>query len=438
MHRFHPHRKVASQLQRRYSSYPVIRLLVLVLHIAILKDCCFAFSAHMGRYSGRLVQSIGETHNHDSLAGSGSDLNFAFKMGDPASFFLPGSLSGKFPERSLTQDEACLKPTKELLFVLAPRTDVIAEAPKSAVDELRVMESSLGNAVLRLIVTARNVSVAEEFQVILEVDAPAGSQVEWMDVSWSELGFFMVEDRMVDSVPIINGAGDRRWRRTYRLEQFKSGEWSLPGFQANVKLSSKSEAVKLKSESVAIVVEGLLEKDSGFETFRDLKDLPDHDVKPSSYPAVWIVLAVSAVVGGIIYAILRRRRRISPEGRATTRIELLQSSVTDHQSLLQTQAQLAVILKDYLGEVFQINIATQTTLEVVMLLEQRGVDVATSVEVKRFLQLDDEIRYSGSLLGERPAEGEGAQSLEEMSGRVNRLVQQLSQWRLAATQGKDD
>ena len=73
-----------------------------------------------------------------------------------------------------------------------------------------------------------------------------------------------------------------------------------------------------------------------------------------------------------------------------------------------------------------------------MLLEQRGVDVATSVEVKRFLQLDDEIRYSGILLGERPAEGEGAQSLEEMSGRVNRLVQQLSQWRLAATQGKDD
>ena len=212
----------------------------------------------------------------------------------------------------------------------------------------------------------------------------------------------------------------------------------MPGFQANVKLSSKSEAVRLKSESVAIVVEGLLEKDSGFETFRDLKDLPDRDVKPSSHPAVWMVLAASAVVGGIIYAMLRRRRRISPEGRATTRIELLQNSVTDHQSLVQTQAQLAVILKDYLGEIFQVNIATQTTLEVVMLLEQRGVDVATSVEVKRFLQLDDEIRYSGILLGERPAEGEGAQSLEEMSGRVNRLVQQLSQWRRSATQGKDD
>ena len=299
-----------------------------------------------------------------------------------------------------------------------------------------VMESSDGEVTLRLTVSPNEVRVAETFQVTLEVDAPQPAKVSFEDPDWNAYGFYLGGVSVERSYPILGGSELYRWVRTIPLESYRAGEQLMPPIQVLIEQLSEVQPKRLQSGTGKIFVVGMLGEEPAFSDFRDIRDLPLQE--SSGAGTAWLgwgsLIAIMALVA--VALVRRRQRTLSPDARALIRLTLWNTNTQAQGDVREAMEELAEILRDYLGELLQIEVVSQSTSEITTALVERNAPLAVINDVRQFLERADQIRFSGGFEGVDGSESRGGDDLVQDSKSIQQCIHLLSQWHVTLIRGE--
>ena len=121
-----------------------------------------------------------------------------------------------------------------------------------------------GNITLRLQTSKKEITIAEQLELVLETAIPEDMTVEFPGYSAS-LGDFTLRDSRLDT-PRMTGTGDSVFvvhRITYLLEPYLSGTYSIPAMTVTYTHNQNGSLVKkLVTEEMQVPVQSLLGPDA--------------------------------------------------------------------------------------------------------------------------------------------------------------------------------
>jgi hypothetical protein len=191
----------------------------------------------------------------------------------------------------------------------------------NATEDIHPIQKTAEVGPVRMTVTAdRNrITIAERLKLSIEVFAPEG-----IDVELGEPGDRLNEFRICDFAnrPNEPAEGGRRWTRSYDLDIFLSGEYSIPAMEARF-VDRREEAPdrpgeglregSIRTEPFSIEVTSLLEGEFDPTAFRDIKGPVVLPTESSRRWVTWVVAGVVAVAAAVLVVTWWRRRRARPE-----------------------------------------------------------------------------------------------------------------------------
>jgi len=187
---------------------------------------------------------------------------------------------------------------------------------------------------VKMTVTAdRNrITIADRLNLTIEVFAQDGVDID-MGEPGDKLNEFQI--RGFTNSPAEPVEGGRRWTRTYDLDIFLSGEYSIPEIEARfidhrkgdldqpVRSTSQpadqledrphTREGTIRTESFTIEVTSLLEGEFDPTQFRDIKGPVELPVAAGRRWIVWVAAAAVTVAVMVLLVVLWRRRRARPE-----------------------------------------------------------------------------------------------------------------------------
>lgn len=214
------------------------------------------------------------------------------------------------------------------------------------------------------------ITLAERLELSLEITVSEAYEVE-LPRFGEKLEQFGIVDYRTTQPELIDG-GRKRVRRSYVLEPFLSGDYTIPAMTVKFrKHGEEGEAHELETEALTIRVTSLLPE--------DVEDLEINEVtEPVDLPRrkrPWLFLSAAGLAllaaGGAMTWCLRRRGRgvaeavvMPPHERAFEALEKLVAEDLVEQGRIKTFYQrLSEILRRYIEERFGLHAPEQTTEE---------------------------------------------------------------------------
>lgn len=249
-----------------------------------------------------------------------------------------------------------------LAFSCGERESDIGEAAVYEIDETY----RRGPVSFRVAIDKKNITIAERVKMLLEARAEAGYQVELPRFGDKLQQFGIVDYR--NPQPELEEGGVVVTRRTYELEPFLSGEYSVPPMALTFWQEGDTMFHQLESDTLTVQVRSILPEDVEELT---LKDIAGPVSYPRSYAALYIVAGciVIATAGVLIFMRFRRKkreieRRIPAHEIAYMRLErLLASGLLDDKRYREFTAEVSDVLRYYIEDRFGLRAPERTTEE---------------------------------------------------------------------------
>ena len=302
-----------------------------------------------------------------------------------------------------------------------------------------VTETSDGDVTMRLIISPNEVRVAELVTVTVEIDAPELARVRFEDPQWDAFGFYLVGEITERSYPILGGSSLYRRVRTYPLEIYLAGEQMIPPIQCEVQSPAAQKTQRLKTGVGKVSVIGMLGDEPSFSDFRDIRDLPERSASESEVPWFWWCgfIAIMILAGNVW--LRRRKRSVAPQAKAMLRLAALLTEIPSGGDVRQGTEELSGILKDFLGDLLQIEVLSQSTGEICSTLIDRKAPSLVIDGIRQFLGKADQVRFSGRSIGVDAGSGESEsrdiESLVQDTKEMREWIRLLSEWQVAHDRG---
>lgn len=244
------------------------------------------------------------------------------------------------------------------------------------------------------------VQVAEAFQLELQLEVAAGSEV-FFPVVGAQLGKFdVLEHRDVFDLPATtNPTKLRTWTRRLTLESIATGNLEIPSIEVQVSQGGTLETVETNPIPVQVI--SVLEDRADPSQFRDIRSVVDIDVpQPESY--AWVAwglggsIAVICVVA-LIAAAVRRKKYITPREWALGELlELGESEAMQAGDTKTVLDSLSGILKGFIQLQFNVSAPMFTTDELLQTVaNQSTADSAELTKLRELLALTDQAKFAG-------------------------------------------
>lgn len=256
------------------------------------------------------------------------------------------------------------------------RGDHDSEAVKIESREIR-KEYAKGPVRVRLLLDRDAMTVAENLQLTLEIEASEGVAVEFPALS-KELGGFSIADEREDQ-PLLLKLGTVRYRKVYALEPFLAGAYTIPSLPVGFyekptggEGQDFQDKGQLETEAVTIEVRSVLAdkgSDSPLNPIFGPVDLPPEPLRLLfAFLAVVLILACSGVV---FWWVRRQRNREAPPesvlpAHAIAYLELqrlLDEKLPERGLFKLFYGKVSDVLRSYLENRFALQASTLTTQE---------------------------------------------------------------------------
>lgn len=255
------------------------------------------------------------------------------------------------------------------------------EAPAYEIDRT----VTRGPVDLRVAASRDTISIAERLELLVEARADSGWVVE-LPAFGDKLQDFGIVDYATDP-PRLGTDGRVVSRRTYELEPFLSGRYTIPPMTVAFREEGDTIVHRVESDTLRVEVTSVLSADS---TALELREIAG----PAEVPADrrWLIAIPAALAAIAVGALLWRRRRgraaaagrmVPAHERAFARLErLLAEGLVEQGRYAEFAAAISDILRLYIEERFGLRAPERTTEE--FLAEAAG-GLAVREEQKRIL-----------------------------------------------------
>ena len=274
----------------------------------------------------------------------------------------------------------------------------------------------------------QKVAIAEAFQVEIGLDTPSGAKVQFDEVPWNELGFYLSGETVDRVYPLNSERPMRRWTRLYQLEVYEAGEKELPRFRAEVSLDELGEAMVIESGPNSILIEGMIGAEADFEAFKDLKSVPLAGEGQGGLLRFWLAAAFVGLLGVAIIYRVRKFRKPSARAVAIRQIELWLQDLNESVSRSSGTERLSHIFKEYVSASFGVNAASKTRSELIGELTRQAAPGDTIRKLDAFLQEVDRSRFAGAPEVGISRPDDPVRDLTDASKLVGELIDELSRW----------
>lgn len=223
--------------------------------------------------------------------------------------------------------------------------------------------------------------------------------VKWIEIPDSLQHFEVVEKSKIDST--FTNQKLTGLSQTLTFTSFDSGKWVIPQFNVDFNPSNGDSAYNLYTDSFAIAVS--YQQDTT-NILRDIKAIRDvKEEKPIWY---WIVAAAGLllliVLGIGLYYYLKKRKKTVPAGpvlspyqQAVKDLEKIkQLDLSDAAGIKTYHTKLTEILKQYLVARQGPDFISSTTGEVLMLLNQKGMDKVMLSKTEEAMRCSDAAKFA--------------------------------------------
>jgi hypothetical protein len=195
-----------------------------------------------------------------------------------------------------------------------------ANANANGAEEVKPIVKTAEVGPVKMTVTAdkNRITIAERLKLTIEITAASGVDIE-MGEPGDQLNEFQV--RNFTNRPAEAVEGGRRWARTYDLDIFLSGEYSVPAIEARFIDHRKEDASQrggptsqpvegiIRTEPFTVTVTSLLEGTFDPAKFRDIKGPVELPVERKLAWLRWVAAGAAVVAGGVGLALWWRRRK---------------------------------------------------------------------------------------------------------------------------------
>jgi len=249
--------------------------------------------------------------------------------------------------------------------------------------------------------------VAEPIKLVLEVDAPRGTQVEMPQLS-DKLGEFEVHgsDRAKD-VPAAGDTGARSWVLETTLETIQTGALTIPPLDVHYASDAAPTTFKtLRSKPLEVRITSVLENRADPTKFRDIKDTVDVAV-PEMHSYAWLgwtAAGAGAVTALALFfvAVVRRKRGPSPAEWALAEIEDLERFAIEGEDDAEAiYNELVDIVREFFELEFNVPTLSRTTREFLAQAAQEvGLAETARQRLASLASIADEIKFARLGVGE--------------------------------------
>jgi hypothetical protein len=291
-----------------------------------------------------------------------------------------------------------------LIFASCKQTEQEAgQTPKSVTGIQKTYDR--GPVKCRIDVDKSEITIAERINLTITVDID-----ETYEVDLPPTGEKLAEFGIVDyhtTMPSLSTDGRKTISRSYVLEPFLSGDYTIPAMTVSFwKSGEKEETVHtIETEALSVLVKSLLP-----ETFQDMKI---HDIRqPVSLPqsmAIWIwsaAISGALIMLGLLGFYIYRKRRNAAIIEAENFIPAHEIAFADLERLVAENYiekghikpfyhGVSNILRQYIENRFNINAPEQTTEEFLAGLETNNAFPVNFKELlKDFLRHCDLVKFA--------------------------------------------
>jgi hypothetical protein len=254
----------------------------------------------------------------------------------------------------------------------APRYEIERTATRGPVD-------------LRVAASRDTISIAERLDLLVEARSDSGWVVE-LPAFGDKLQEFGIVDYSTEP-PRLQPDGRVLSRRTYELEPFLSGRYTIPPMTVSFREEGDTIMHHVESDTIRVTVTSVIAGDSTAITLREIAG-------PAEIPAGrrWLLAipaVLAAVAAGVLLWLRRRRsaaeaaRRVPAHERAFARLErLLAEGLVEKGRYGEFTAAVSDILRLYIEERFGLRAPERTTEE---FLAESADGLAVSADQKRIL-----------------------------------------------------
>jgi len=223
----------------------------------------------------------------------------------------------------------------------------------------------------RVAVSRKEITIAENITLLLQVEAEKGYSAQLPSFGEKLQDFGIVDYRTFQ--PELTGDGSVVKSRTYSLEPFLSGEYSIPPMTVEFRSEEDTTAYYVTSDTIRVDVLSLM---PGEDDIQDALDLTIRDIAgpremPGGFPVALVVtggVILLGIAGVVIYRFRRRKQKEVPppaaHERALSRLKnLLERDLTGQKRYVEFTVEVSDILRMYIEDRFGIHAPEMTTEE---------------------------------------------------------------------------
>lgn len=225
-----------------------------------------------------------------------------------------------------------------------------------------------GPVSFRVALSGDDITIAENVTMLLEVRAREGYT--------AELPRFGEKLEQFGIVDYETGRPELRGdtvvtRRTYELEPFLSGDYSIPPMTVHFRAEGDTLIHAVESDTLRVRVNSILPDDL---TELEIRDIAGPAEIPADYTKAAVIAAIAAAAAAGLFLLWRRRRvrplearRISAHETAYEALEmLLARGLVEEKRYREFTAEVADILRRYIEDRFGLRAPERTTEEFLM------------------------------------------------------------------------
>jgi hypothetical protein len=268
-----------------------------------------------------------------------------------------------------------------------------------------------GASAVELVVEPREATVGDPLTARLVLDLPAGSAVQAQPLP-ERLGPFHVSEQRWSGPEAVEGGGVR-WSWTARLAAFRTGELEVPAIQVEVS-HGDGQRETFETAPLTVRIGSVLEPaDPEAATAPEIADLKAPASLAPNYTTLTVaggIVALLALLAGLIWWLGRRYGAAlaavpspqDPFDRTPPHVwiygelqRLLARRLAEAGHVDLFFAELARIVKLYLGGRYRVELMERTTEEVPRLLRQAGADERALAASGALLAQCDRVKFAG-------------------------------------------
>lgn len=252
---------------------------------------------------------------------------------------------------------------------------------------------------LRVHTFPESLTVGDRVTVELQVEAPAGAQVVFLQPKPSRWAEVLEQE----TLPPAASGEPAAWTGRYRLALFGVGDVVLPPW--TVEVHADTAVTRVQTDSLRFFVGSVLDDSLAAADIRDLK--PQQDIRVPLPLWVWIVAATLLLALFLVWWLRRRRARrvvvapmappVSPHQRALTELNQLEARKLPLAGKIKEHyVRLSEILRAYLEQAppFGFTALEETTEEILRELRQRGYTASVQEELAALCAEADLVKFA--------------------------------------------